>query len=47
MIRILHYRISTKNDTERNTAIKLIKKGKMSLEEIADCVPEIEKYAVN
>ena len=27
--------------TERNTAIKLIKKGKMSLEEIAECVPTL------
>ena len=40
------YASDIKNDTERNTAIKLIKKGKMSLEEIADCdfmLEEIEK----
>ena len=30
-----------KNDTERNTAIKMIKKGKMSLEEIAEYVPSL------
>ena len=27
--------------TARETAIKLIKKGKMSLEEIAECVPSL------
>ena len=31
----------TERNTERNTAIKLIKKGKMSLEEIAECVPTL------
>ncbi len=28
-------------ETERKTAARLIKKGKMSLEEIADCVPTL------
>ncbi len=28
-------------ETERKTAERLIKKGKMSLEEIADCVPTL------
>ena len=35
------YAKDIKNDTERNTAIKLIRKGKMSLEEIAECVPTL------
>ncbi len=32
---------STERKTERKTAIQLIKKGKMSLEEIAECVPSL------
>ena len=32
---------STERNTERKTAIQLIKKGKMSLEEIAECVPSL------
>ena len=32
---------STERKTERRTAIQLIKKGKMSLEEIAECVPSL------
>ncbi|MCM1025257.1 MAG: hypothetical protein NC432_02410 [Roseburia sp.] len=28
-------------ETERKTAARLIKKGKMSLDEIADCVPTL------
>ena len=28
-------------ETERKTAERLIKKGKMSLDEIADCVPSL------
>ncbi len=28
-------------ETERKTAERMIKKGKMSLEEIADCVPSL------
>ena len=35
------YAKDIKNDTERNIAIKMIKKGKMSLEEIAECVPSL------
>ena len=35
------YANDIKNDTERNTAIKMIKKGKMSLEEIAEYVPSL------
>ncbi len=35
------YAKDIKNDTERNTAIKLIEMGKMSLEEIAKCVPTL------
>ena len=31
----------TERKTERKTAIKLIRKGKMSLEEIAECVPSL------
>ena len=31
----------TEKKTERNTAMKLIRKGKMSLEEIAECVPSL------
>lgn len=32
---------STREKTEKETAEKMIKKGKMSLEEIADCVPTL------
>ena len=32
---------NTERNTERKTAERLIKKGKMSLEEIADCVPAL------
>lgn len=32
---------NTTRKTERKTAEKLIKKGKMSLEEIAECVPAL------
>ena len=35
------YTKDIKNDTERKTAIKMIKKGKMSLEEIAEYVPSL------
>ena len=35
------YTKDVKNDTERNTAIKMIKKGKLSLEEIAEYVPSL------
>ena len=31
----------TARETAKETAIKLIKKGKMSLEEIAECVPSL------
>ena len=31
----------TERETERKTAERMIKKGKMSLEEIADCVPSL------
>lgn len=32
---------SERHDAERETAERLIKKGKMSLEDIADCVPSL------
>ncbi len=32
---------SKERETERKTAARLIKKGKMSLDEIADCVPTL------
>jgi hypothetical protein len=35
------YLASEKRETERNVAAKLIKVGKMSLDEIADSVPSI------
>lgn len=35
------YTKDIKDDTERNTAIKLIEMGKMSLEDIAKCVPSL------
>lgn len=35
------YAKDIENDTERKTAKKLIEKGKMTLEEIADCVPTL------
>lgn len=35
------YTKDIKDDTERNTAIKMIEMGKMSLEEIAKCVPSL------
>ncbi|MDE7211738.1 MAG: hypothetical protein K2O03_09885 [Lachnospiraceae bacterium] len=34
-------RDNTERETERKTAERMIKKGKMSLEEIADCVPSL------
>ena len=35
------YTKDVKNDTERNTAIKMMEMGKLSLEEIAKCVPSL------
>lgn len=35
------YTNDIKNDTERNSAIKMIAMGKLSLEEIAECVPSL------
>ncbi len=35
------YTKDIEDNVERRTAIKLIRKGKMSLEEIAECVPSI------
>ena len=32
---------NTERETERKIAERLIKKGKMSLDEIADCVPSL------
>ena len=32
---------SERHDADRETAERLIKKGKMSLEDIADCVPAL------
>lgn len=35
------YTKDIKNDTERNTAIRMIEMGKLSLEEIGRCVPSL------
>ena len=35
------YAKDIRDNTERETAERMIKKGKMSLEEIADCVPSL------
>ena len=35
------YAKDIEENTERKTAMKMIKKGKMSLEEIAECVPSL------
>lgn len=32
---------SERHDADRETAARMIKKGKMSLEDIADCVPSL------
>ena len=35
------YAKDIEENTERKTAMKMIKKGKMSLEEIAECLPSL------